>query len=167
MTVLLIVSVNAFDFSFWLKLNKKLIIIPIVTFTMIVIIFKNYDLNYLNEIWNNKDYYRMSTSRDFYKFLEKEYNKGDMIYSQGRDASLRIYDIDKNIIDFDNDIEEVAEFDNFLEKTDKNRNIHIYIYKYPYVAEKFDINKNLIDSKCIKIKEIKDGKGVYIKFRKK
>ena len=165
MTLLLIISVNAIDFSFWIKINKKLIIIPMVAFTMLIMIFKYYDFNYLNEVWNNKDYYRMSTAREFYKFIEQEYEKGDMIYSQGRDASLRIYDLDKNIIDFYNDIEEVAEFDKFLENADKNRNIHIYLYKYPYIAEKYDINKKLIEDKGIKIKEIKDGKGTYIKFR--
>lgn len=83
----------------------------------------------------------MSTARELYKFFEKEYKKGDMIYSQGRDASLRIYDLDKNIIDFYNDIEEVAEFDNFLANADINRNIHIYLYDYPYIKEKYEINK--------------------------
>ena len=108
----------------------------------------------------------MSTAREFYKHLETEYRQGDWVYSKGRDASLRIYDKDNNLINFDKNIEEVEDFDNFVKRIPLGSRVHIYIAEYPFVGDEFLKNYDFIKNNYAIIQEIKEPSGIYVLFRR-
>ncbi len=163
----LIVFTSAIDYSYYKNLNKKLCVIPILAVILLIFIFKNFNINYIKEVWNNKDYYRMSTARELYKYLKTDYKRGEKIYSAKRDASLRIYDINMNRIDFINDVEECSDFEEFINKTDNKTLINIYIKDYPYIGDGMTKAYEWIKENGVIEKAVTDGDGIYIKFRKK
>ena len=133
---------------------------------MILNIGKSFDINYLRQIVDNNQYFRMSTARELYKHLETEYRRGDWIYSKGRDASLRIYDRKKNLIDFEKNIEEVEDFDVFINSIPMGSRVHIYISEYPYVGEEYIKYYDFIKNNCVIIQEIEEPSGTYVLFRR-
>ncbi len=169
MPIWLIVSTKSIDFIDWKSLNQYLVVIPVICFCMLFYIFKNYDISYVNDIIYNPNYFRMSTAKEFYPFLIKDYKPDGhhLIYSCGRDASLRIYDVFNKIINFD-DAEEINDFDTFINnpKAD-NKIIHIYLMDYPFIGTKSSEIYAYIQKNCVIIKEISDDKGKYLMFRKK
>lgn len=156
----IILLFSSADFYKYNQLNKKLIIIPSFCIILLIFSFSRVDFSYLKEIYLNPDYYKMSYAREFYNHLKTQYKTGDLIYSKGRNASLRIYDYNNNIIDFSNDVEEVLPFDKFYQTLDFKRTVHAYFNfsnqnDYEYLKEKADI-----------INTINDNGGIYVKFKK-
>lgn len=167
MPIWLICCAKAIDFCDWKSINKCLLIIPSICLCLLISIFSNYDVSYVKQIMNNPDYFRMSTGKEIYKFIQKYY-KADghhAIYMLGRDSSLRIYDYENKIID-GNDIYDVDEFNIFMSKIDKDKNIHIYIKDYPYIGTSSSENYSYIKENCEIVKEIDDGYGKYVIFKK-
>ena len=111
----------------------------------------------------------MSTAKEFYPYLIKDYKPDGhhLIYSRGRDASLRTYDLNNRIINFE-DAEEINDFETFINnpKSD-NKIIHIYLMDYPYIGTTSSEIYDYIQNNCVIIKEINDGKGKYLMFRKR
>ena len=154
------------DFVDFYKNGK---VFGIVSFCFLIVVanlWKTFDISYLREIWDNRQYFCMSTAREFYKHLETEYRQGDWVYSKGRDASLRIYDKDNNLINFDKNIEEVEDFDNFVKRIPLGSRVHIYIAEYPFVGDEFLKNYDFIKNNYAIIQEIKEPSGIYVLFRR-
>lgn len=154
------------DFVDFYKNGK---VFGIVSFCFLIVVanlWKTFDISYLREIWDNRQYFCMSTAREFYKHLETEYRQGDWVYSKGRDASLRIYDRDNNLINFDKNIEEVEDFDNFVKRIPLGSRVHIYIAEYPFVGDEFLKNYDFIKNNYTIIQEIKEPSGNYVLFRR-
>lgn len=169
MPIWLTVCAKSIDFNDWKDLNKYFLIIPAICLCLLFQIFKYYDIKYVREIAYNPDYYRMSTAREFYPLLIENYkpNENHMIYSYGRDNSLRIYDLYNNFIEF-NDVVDSIEFDSFInDSISDNKIIHIYLMNYPAIGNQNEEIYEYIKNNCLIIKEIKDGDGKYLIFRKK
>ena len=154
------------DFICFGKIGKIFGVLSFGLFLMILNIGKSFDINYLRQIVDNNQYFRMSTARELYKHLETEYRRGDWIYSKGRDASLRIYDRKKNLIDFEKNIEEVEDFDVFINSIPMGSRVHIYISEYPYVGEEYIKYYDFIKNNCVIIQEIEEPSGTYVLFRR-
>ena len=167
MPIWLICCTKAIDFCDWKSINKYLLLVPSICLCLLISIFSNYDISYVKQIMNNPDYFRMSTGKEIYKFIQKYY-KADghhAIYMLGRDSSLRIYDYENKIID-GNDIYDIDEFNMFISKIEKDKHIHIYIKDYPYIGTSSSENYSYIKENCEIVKEIDDGYGKYVIFKK-
>lgn len=167
MPIWLICCTKAIDFCDWKSINKYLLLVPSICLCLLISIFSNYDISYIKQIMNNPDYFRMSTGKEIYKFIQKYY-KADghhAIYMLGRDSSLRIYDYENKIID-GNDIYDLDEFNVFISKIEKDKHIHIYIKDYPYIGTSSSENYSYIKENCEIVKEIDDGYGKYVIFKK-
>ncbi len=164
-SILLIFLFKAFDFVDMFRIKKFLGIVSVLLLVSSAWLWHTCNYQYLKEVLNNKNYFRMSSAREFYKHLEKEYKQGDWIYSQGRDASLRIYD-KKGIIDFFNNIEEVRGFEPFINDVPKGKRIHIYIAEYPYVGDEYVLIYKYIKKNCEIIQNIEEPTGIYVLFKR-
>lgn len=164
-SILLIFLFKAFDFVDIFKIKKFWGIVSVLLLVSSFWLWHTCNYQYLKQVINNRNYFRMSSAREFYKHLEKEYKQGDWIYSQGRDAALRIYD--KNgIIDFFNNIEEVRNFETFVNNVPKGARVHIYIAEYPYEGEKHVLIYNYIKNNCDIIQKVEEPVGTYVLFKR-
>lgn len=154
------------DFVDFYKNGKVFGVLSFCLLIFTVNFWKTFDINYLSQILNNRQYFCMSTAREFYKHLETQYRQGDWVYSRGRDASLRIYDRDKNLIIFDKNIEEVEDFDSFVKKIPLGSRVHIYIAEYPFIGDESLKNYDFVKNNCAIIQEIKEPSGIYVLFRR-
>lgn len=168
MPIWLLCITKSLDVIEWKSINKYLIMLPIFCLFFLCSFFKIYNLDYINQIITNPDYYRMSSGKEFYEFLKINYkdDSKNVIYILGRDESIRLYDFQNKIINYE-DIFDCDDFSTFLGKIDKEKNIHIYIVDYPYIGTTSSENYLYIQNNCEIIKEVDDGYGKYVIFKKK
>lgn len=164
-SIFLLLIFKACDFVDMGKVAKILGFFSFIILCVTLNLWKDYDFSYLSEVLKNKNYFRMSTAREFMPYLEKYYKVGDWVYSTGRDASLRIYD-KNNIIAYSLNVEEIEDFDNFINKVQKGSRGHIYISEYPYVGDKYILAYDFIRKNCDIIVEIPESTGTYILFER-
>ncbi len=149
----------------------------------------------IDQITNNKDYFRMSTSKEFYDILKtKKIEKDAKIYTFGRNSSLYTYNgfldrktidnIDSKVVsllpicalDYDkvpppNNIykihnKELVGSDDVVEGFPSNNTWYIYLYDYPYTRHCNTGMKNYITAHYELLEQYTDKiGGTYIKFK--
>lgn len=147
------------------KLAKMMGVISLLLLAAVVNSLRMYDVNYLSAVLKNRYHFCLSTAREFFPYLEREYKDGDWVFSIGRDAALRVYD--KNyIINYSVNVEEIENFDNFIKKVSKGERVHIYIAEYPFVGKEYLHAYDFIKKNCDIIVENHDSVGTYVLFKR-